>query len=102
MMQATKIALASSLAISLALTSSVADRCILGASSLSSREDVEGWRFRYSAMNTRKIRFHLRIVGMSSADASSYNTPKSAQLSNITNGTHAPAAYATPLETGSQ
>lgn len=75
MMQATEAASAASPTISPKLTSSVADRCILGASSSTSREDVEGWRFRYSAMNTRKIRFHRRIVGMSSADASSCNTP---------------------------
>lgn len=51
------------------LTRSSADRCIdVRLLSL-----VSGFKPRYSHMNTRKMRFHRRIVGRSNAVTSSYN-----------------------------
>jgi hypothetical protein len=40
---------------------------------------ASGFKPKYSDMKTLKIKFHLRIVGRSSADASSYSDVKQTQ-----------------------
>jgi len=52
------------------LTSSDVDRCTEGEES--DRVSFSGCKLRYSAMNTRRITFHRRIVGTSKAETLSY------------------------------
>ena len=80
-----------------------------GSESTSDRLSVSdsGWRPRYSHMKTRMMRFHRRIVSRSSADASSYNQPKSSifppkSKARRGRGMDVPPVYAKPSETDSQ
>jgi hypothetical protein len=59
------------------LTSSDADRCIAALDCLI------GLRCRYSDKNTRRSRFQRRMVGMSRAVASSWNSVQSLNLMNV-------------------